>query len=132
MSESHLARVAASAHRPVCALYDAAQCPAERCTGWILTLTWPSTSPVLRPVFGVFLGVLTEDVALDRIELDETTHARRLVGAVEQDPPRRPRAQAAPRQLRRRVADGKSHRAARDRERVGLVDVQRPTREEVI
>ena len=42
-----------------------------------------------RPVFGVVLGVLAEHVAVDRVELDEAADARRLVGAVDEDAPRR-------------------------------------------
>ena len=41
-------------------------------------------------------------------------------------------AQPAPRELRRRVADREPDRAARDGERLGLVDLQRPARDEVI
>ncbi len=58
--------------------------------------------------------------------------ARRLVGAVEEDAPRRPRAQAAPRELRGRVADREADRARRDEQRFGLVDVQRPAGDEVV
>ena len=39
---------------------------------------------------------------------------------------------APPRELRRRVADREADRAARDRERLGLVDAQRPRGEEVV
>ena len=83
---------------------------------------------VLRPVLGVRLGVLAEDRAVDGVELDEAAQRRWRVGAVEQDAPRRARAQAAPAELRRRVADREPDRPARDRERLGLVDLERATR----
>src|SRR3954471_13664818 len=44
---------------------------------------------VLRPVLGVGLGVLAHPPAVDRVDLHEATHGRRLVGAVQQDAPHR-------------------------------------------
>ena len=67
-----------------------------------------------------------------RVELHEAADRRRFVGAVEQDAPRRASAQPAARELRGRVPDREADRAARNRERLGLVDVQRPRGEEVV
>src|SRR4051812_1368684 len=78
----------------------------------------------LGPVLGVAFRVLTHHAAVDGVALDQTAQARRLVGAVEQDAPRRTAAQAVPGELRRRVADREPDRPAGDRERLGLVDLR--------
>ncbi len=83
---------------------------------------------VLRPVFGVRFGVLAHHRAVDRVDLHETAHRRRLVGAVQQDAPHRARAQAVPRELRAGVPDREPDRARRDEQRLGLVDVRAATR----
>ena len=45
---------------------------------------------VLRPVLGVGLGVVAQHAAVDGVELDQPAHGGRLVGAVQEDAPRRP------------------------------------------
>ncbi len=63
------------------------------------------------PIFRVAFGVLPHDAAVDGVELDEATQTRGFVGAVEEHPPGRPTQQAAPGELRRRVADREADRA---------------------
>ena len=78
------------------------------------------------------LRVLADHVSVDPVALDQPAQARRLVRAVEEDPPRRPAAEAVPGELRRRVPDRESDGARRDHEGFGLVDLELPTREEVV
>src|SRR5205085_3510745 len=101
--------------------------PPECCGGVML-----ARSAVLRPVLGVLFGVFADDVGIDCIELHEAACRRRVLGAVEQDPPRRSRPQTPPAQLRGRVSDGEAHRATCDGERLRLIDLQRPARREVV
>src|SRR5438270_6957358 len=56
--------------------------------------TAPQRRLELGPVLGVLFGVFADDVAINCVELDEAARCRWFLGAVEQDAPRRSRAQA--------------------------------------
>src|SRR5262245_37762766 len=79
-------------------------------------------------VLGVVLDHVLEHVAVDRVDEDEAAPARRVLERVEENPPGRATAQPMPRELRRRVPDGKADPLGRFHERLLLVDAETPAR----
>src|SRR5207248_240543 len=84
------------------------------------------------PVFGVVFGVGAEDLAVDRVELDEAPLGGGLVGGVQQHPPHRAAAQAPPGELGRGVANGKAGGRRRGGQRRRLVEPEWPGRGDVV